>query len=420
MLRYFELTKCGLSQNHEMTVIHKNGHHVILDVTSVPIIVDGTIVGIYGIGKDITEHKKAQNALEQLRYKNELILRSAGEGIFGLDRQGLITFCNPAASRLLGFEIEELIGKDAHSTLHYMRAEESYNSREKCLIHQSLSSGISHHVEEDLFWRKDGTFCSVEYVITPIQEKDEIVGGVVIFKDITERKRTEEYLRKTEKLSVVGQLAAGVAHEIRNPLTSLRGFVQLLRSRISEHTDYFEVMLSEIDRINSIVSEFLFLAKPQVVHFQPKDPRLILKDIIALLDTQAILYNIRIVSDFAQELPLVNCDENQLKQVFINILKNSMEAMPKGGDIIIEAKLSGQDQVLVRFVDHGLGIPEDRLPKLGEPFYTTKEKGTGLGLMVSYKIIEAHQGKIHITSQLQKGTRVDVLLPVQEQVTVLG
>lgn len=414
ILHYFHLTKSGLSQTHEMTVIHKSGQHVILDVTSVPIIVDGKIVGIYGIGKDITEHKKAQTAIQQLQYKNELILNSVGEGIFGLDQAGKITFCNPAASRMLGYEIDELIGQDSYDVLHRVKVVGDPYPKKEYPILQSLSNGVVHHVADEVFWKIDGSFFPVEYVSTPIQEQGQIAGAVVAFKDITERKRTEEYIRKTEKLSVVGQLAAGVAHEIRNPLTALKGFVQLLKSRVGGHGDYFEVMLSEIDRINSIVNEFLFLAKPQVVHFQQKDLRGLLKNIIALLDTQAIIYNIQIMTDFDPDLPLVRCDENQLKQVFINILKNAIEAMPGGGEIMIQVKKQGSNWVLVRFIDQGHGIPEERIPKLGEPFYTTKEKGTGLGLMVSYKIIEAHDGKMHISSQFQKGTTVDVILPVSE------
>lgn len=362
----------------------------------------------------IYDLKRALDALEKLRYKNELILNSAGEGIFGLDQHGFITFCNPAAAGMLGYTIEDLIGKDAHDILHYLKTDGFHYTREQGPIYQALANGINHHITDGVFWRQGGSFFPVEYVSTPIEEQGRIVGAVVTFKDITERKRTEEFIRKTEKLSVVGQLAAGVAHEIRNPLTALKGFVQLLHSETATNHDYFEVMLSEIDRINLIVNEFLFLAKPQVVNFQPKDLRPILKNIISLLDAQAILYNVRIVTDFVQDLPPVNCDENQLKQVFINILKNSMEAMPKGGEIGIEVKLAGPNQVLVRFADQGLGIPEDQLPKLGEPFYTTKEKGTGLGLMVSYKIIEAHQGKIHIASQMSKGTTVDIILPIRK------
>ena len=171
-------------------------------------------------------------------------------------------------------------------------------------------------------------------------------------------------------------------------------------------------MLSELDRINDIVSEFMVIAKPQVVNFEMKDLRKTLHGVISLLDTQAILSKVQIHTEIIDDdIPLINCEENQLKQVFINILKNAIEAMTGGGDIIIQMKVD-DNKIIIRFIDEGCGISEERLPMLGEPFYTTKEKGTGLGLMVCHKIIEAHRGTLHIKSQIDAGTTVDLILPI--------
>ncbi|MHB8172583.1 MAG: ATP-binding protein, partial [Thermincolia bacterium] len=136
------------------------------------------------------------------------------------------------------------------------------------------------------------------------------------------------------------------------------------------------------------------------------------QNIVALLNTQAIISNIRIVTEYDINLPSIDCDENQLRQVFVNILKNAIEAMPGGGEILIKVKPAGDNMVLIRFIDEGYGIPEDKMPRIGEPFYTTKENGTGLGLMVSYKIIENHQGRIEVSSKINKGTTFDIILPV--------
>src|SRR5690606_19175079 len=155
---------------------------------------------------------------------------------------------------------------------------------------------------------------------------------------LTERKKSQEMLVKSEKLSVIGQLAAGVAHEIRNPLTVLKGFTQLLQREFGSKYTYMTTMLSELDRINDIVNEFMTLSKPQFVQFNSNYIYSILNSVISILETQAILVNVHIKLSYANQIPLIHCDENQLKQVFINVIKNSIEAMPFGGgiDIVVE------------------------------------------------------------------------------------
>lgn len=221
----------------------------------------------------------------------------------------------------------------------------------------------------------------------------------------------EELLRRSEKLTTVGQLAAGVAHEIRNPLTTLRGFLQMQQHSKTVNPLHTDIMLSELDRINLIVSEFLILAKPQAVNFQIKDVRFTLGDVVSLLDSEAHLHNIEFSVHFSLEAILVHCEENQLKQVFINILKNAMEAMPSGGQIKLMLYSDEPHLAVIRVIDEGEGISQERMQKLGEPFYTNKEKGTGLGLMISQRIIEAHKGCLQIESEVGKGTVVTITLP---------
>lgn len=228
---------------------------------------------------------------------------------------------------------------------------------------------------------------------------------------MTSRKRMEELLRRSEKLTTVGQLAAGVAHEIRNPLTTLKGFLQLQQRTRALNDNHMDMMLAELERINLIVSEFLVLAKPQAIQFQPKDVRRIVTDVVTLLDSQAKLNNVYFATQFDEFVPLVNCEENQLKQVFINVMKNAMEAMPEGGmvEIAVQSRYKGQVVVVIR--DHGIGIPAEHLSQLGDPFFTSKECGTGLGLMVSQRIIHNHRGLIDIASEQNCGTEVTISLP---------
>ncbi|BBH21717.1 hypothetical protein Back11_30620 [Paenibacillus baekrokdamisoli] len=236
-----------------------------------------------------------------------------------------------------------------------------------------------------------------------------------VFRDITERKKEEEALIKAEKLFIAGQMAAGIAHEIRNPLTSLKGFTQFLKSKTDNYHEYYDIMLTELDRINAIVQEFMALAKPQANHLKNHDLINIMQHVNTLLETQANLNNVQIRTQIDDGHPFVRCDENQLKQVFINILKNAIEAMPEGGEVMIELDTRQSDLVMIQITDQGIGIPKEQLGKLGGPFFTTKSSGTGLGLMVCHRIIQAHQGTMFITSELNKGTTVTIQLPVIQQ-----
>lgn len=234
-------------------------------------------------------------------------------------------------------------------------------------------------------------------------------------KDITERKeKTERYIQKSEKLALIGQMAAGLAHEIRNPLTSIKGFIQLFKSD-SDQQEYYDIVLGELERINNIVGEFLVLAKPSADVFSEKDINVLILDIITLINSESSLNNVQIYVDYEPDLPMVSCEENQLKQVFINLLKNAIEAMPEGGNIFVKIQEKEDGKISVKIKDNGIGIPEERISTLGEPFYTTKEKGTGLGLMTCYKIIESHQGEILIKSKVNDGTLIEVLLPTITQ-----
>ncbi|WP_167859578.1 ATP-binding protein [Paenibacillus cymbidii] len=224
--------------------------------------------------------------------------------------------------------------------------------------------------------------------------------------------QTEEMLRRSEKLAVIGQLAAGVAHEIRNPLTTLRGFVQLQRTRKESSPEQLEIMLAELDRINFIVSEFLILSKPQNIKFQLHDSGAIVRDVVNLLEPQANMSGIALVARIDERLPKIKCECNQLKQVLINLVKNAVESMTEGGSVTIRADRASADCIRIRIVDQGCGMAEDQLKRLGEPFFTNKPGGTGLGLMICQQIIASHKGELRFNSEPGKGTSVEIVLPV--------
>lgn len=387
---------------------------------------NGNLIKINGIDIDINQRKEVEQLLHDSQEKNrQLLIRRLEEteqrfkSLFVYNSDAIFTFnlcgklieANQAAEKLLGYTIEEFQKKGWDAVIvpgdldlykeHFKGVREGK--------HQEFTVSMIH---------KDSRKRDISLKMIPIITDNEFIGIYEIAKDITESKMAEEIMRRSDKLSAVGQLAAGVAHEIRNPLTTLKGFVQLLQSDLDEQ--HAEIMLTELDRINLIVSEFLILSKPQVTNYEVKDMKNILDNIISLLETQAIIKNIQLISEFDLNIPFIKCEQNQLKQVFINLLKNAMEAMPNGGEITVKAKKINEEMVSILVIDQGIGIEEKKIPNLGEPFYTTKEDGTGLGLMVCFKIIENHGGSMKISSQLNKGTTVEVCLPINRPLKEVG
>jgi PAS domain S-box-containing protein len=373
---------------------------------------EGNLIAFVAIQRDITEHKRMEAALIENEKQLRTLINAMPDSVCFKDSEGRWIEANDCCLRVFRLENVPYQGK---------------TDGELALLSPDYREALLQCAESDKRAWEEGKPVRLEEVVyldygdvrifdvskIPLFDPEgKRTGLVVISRDITELKKTEELLRKSEKLSVVGQLAAGVAHEIRNPLTSIRGFIQFIQEGHYKQ-EYFQTILSELDRIQSVVNEFLVLAKPQVIHFTPRNLPPLLHQVVELLQTEAILNNVQIVLEIDPVATMVNCEENQLKQVFINILKNAIEAMPYGGQITIQLKQQGE-ALSIRILDQGEGIAEERIPKLGEPFYTTKEKGTGLGLMISYKIIQAHQGTMKINSQRNKGTTVEIHLPVCE------
>lgn len=381
----------------ELLFYMPNGQCKQLEFTSKMDVTDGHHLTIL---RNVSDRKRMEKELRESEQKFRKIFNGAMDGIVLLDDSYTIIDANPTASFILDIPLDYIHKYNLHDLISY----------------DKMESGSMHFfdemTEEIPFKLQNNKEKILEFSL-----KRNIIENMnlAIFRDITEKKELEERLRKSDTLSVVGELAAGIAHEIRNPMTALKGFIQLLEANVKEDFSmYFNVITSELSRIESIITEFLILAKPQAISYQEKDVVTIMKETIDLLNAQAILVNVQIQLNHNGSVPLVYCEPNQLKQVFINILKNAIEVMPRGGTIVVDIFMKNENELQITIIDEGSGIPEDKIKRLGEPFYTTKDRGTGLGLMVSYKIIEEHCGSVEVESKVGNGTAFHITLPIKQ------
>ncbi|WCN37298.1 ATP-binding protein [Aneurinibacillus uraniidurans] len=342
----------------------------------------------------------------------QIIMNSIPDFVNLKDKDGRWLFANQAAIRTFRMEGDIYKGKTDVELEPYCAL--SYDELLHCekTDEQAWKNGGETRFEE-VFVNEDGETTIFDVIKIPIfHHNGERQFLLVISRDITIRKHAEEVIQKVHTLNIIGELAAGVAHEIRNPLTSLKGFTQLLHRDIGERKDYAQIMMEELKRIEEITTEFLMLAKPQKIKYQQENIISIINRSITLVNQQAILKNIEVELDFELNIHNIQCEANHLNQVFINVLKNAIDSMEGQGKVTVRVKVGERENVIVSVSDQGCGIPRDRIAKLGRPFYTTKEKGTGLGMMVSYNIIKNHQGDIQVESEVGKGTTFHISLPV--------
>ncbi|MDR0142977.1 PAS domain-containing protein [Bacillus sp. JHAA] len=356
---------------------------------------------------DISSRKKFQTILQKSRERYQLLIQNSIDTIAVIHNDKWV-FMNESGISLFEAETyEDLIGKNVYDQLHPCD-HDGVKQRIQNIIDRKTESEI---IKQSWFTFKNRLIYT-EMVCIPTTFFGETAVQVIL-RDISERKQTEELMLKSEKLSIAGQLAAGIAHEIRNPLTAIKGFLQLMKPTMGENEHYFEIVFSELSRIELILSELLMLAKPQQNAVKERvNLKKIISEVTALLETQANLKGIFIKTDYEHDSMYINGDQNQLKQVFINLIKNAVESMPDGGTVHI-IMTEEEYSVNVTVKDEGDGIPENVLKRIGEPFLTTKEKGTGLGLMVTFNLIKNHQGAIQVDSKPDRGTAFHITFPKQ-------
>ncbi|WP_342500104.1 ATP-binding protein [Bacillus sp. FSL M7-0791] len=365
----------------------------------------------------VSDLNKREKEAHELTERLNRITDNLQEIVFETDEKGHIIFLNQAWKQMTGYDIDECLG-----TMY-----NQYFDQEERVI-QHLSSVIKEHKDsgriELQLLHKEGkkVWGDVHYKLY-FDEQHQFTGGIGTVADITKQKLAKLELERSnqqvqmqaQKLAVAGQIAAGIAHEVRNPLTSVNGFLQLMKTQYPERTDYFDIIFSEIKRIDFVLSELLVLAKPQSVHFQEVQLHGLLEQVITLLKTNAVLANIDLKQPFKkQDAGAILADANQMKQLFINLIKNAIEAMPEGGSIYISTeKVMNEWKITIK--DEGKGMSEEDIQKIYDPFFSTKTEGTGLGLTICAAILKDHHGRMDVVSELGKGTAFHIYLPVWQK-----
>ncbi|MBY0124513.1 EAL domain-containing protein [Bacillus sp. S/N-304-OC-R1] len=375
-----------------------------------PIKREGQVVEVIGSCVDITEMKQIKEALEQTESNYRLITENMTDLVSVCDPNGRVTYASPSHQKVLGFIPD--IKNQEYSWVHQ---DDLPNIGEKFIqIVKSKSTSIM----EFRIRHSNGQWLYVETQFNPVIGKDgEVEYVVLVSRDISDRKKEEEFIRKTETLSVAGQLAAGIAHEIRNPLTSVKGFLQIMQQELKT-SSYIDLMLSEITDIEKIIKEFLTFAKPQAGKTLVTDIKVLIEQVIPLISSQSILKNIEIVQLIDPKLPLIYCDDNQIKRVLINILRQSVQSMKNGGTIIIQAANDGTEYIKIRLVHQGCNISNDQMITMYEPYCITQDKETGLGIMICHKIIQEHGGTIHFDSDANQRMIIEIVLPIRTPVNL--
>jgi two-component system sensor histidine kinase HydH len=380
-------------------------HHAFLMGAILVVLGTGALYFIF----IVQNYYLVDRSLARMKTYTENVVESMADGLISIDNEKKIVTLNRRAGEILGTTEEELKGKKIDEVLGQDIEAFLRSAGEKVII-RDQEMELPH---------RSGKEIPLSLSATPL--KDEMgreMGSVFLLRDLREIRALQEKVRRSERLSSLGRLAAGVAHEIRNPLSSIRGFAQYFMRRFQsqeEEQGYASVMVKEVDRLNRVITELLDFARP-------KDPRRELHSLenimdhsLKLLEPELARRKVGIEREFEPNLPPVLTDHDQISQAFLNLLLNSIESMDGGGKIRIRLKKGRvRPSVEVSITDTGRGIALEDLGKVFEPFFSTKSRGTGLGLAIVHQIVESHRGDIEVESREGMGTTFRIILPTSE------
>ncbi len=367
-----------------------------------------------------------KDMIERCRYvqwlkRNERYMRNAlmdtADAILSMDTNNIIRSWNKGAERIYGYKRKEIIGKPMAILFPPDRIHEL-----DIMARIVREKGHIKNMETERL-RNDGRRAAVSITRTPVfDDSNNLIGYTAVVSDITERKKMERQLIRTEKMASVGAFAAGLAHEIKNPLNSMSIQLGLLERRLANVSDdlleknleTIRIIREGIDRLVNLTNDFLHFSSFFQLNTNLENINALLSASISLMEGTCQSKAIRLERRFSPDLPLVEVDREKIQQVFLNLMQNSVEAMSDGG--IIKVKTSHENEsIVIRIMDTGCGIPAEQMDHIFEIFYSTKENGTGLGLAIVHPILELHGGEIQIESDVGKGTTCTVILPLRQE-----
>ncbi len=357
-----------------------------------------------------------------MRVDADALVAGLPDAVIGVDEDLRIVIWNPAAEALLGRSARRVAGR----TLKEVFPAATSLARH---LADTLATGESRSESEAQVEAADGRSVPVSIVTAPLAgASGAVAAAVAVVRDISRLRQLEAEMRRGQTLAAAGQIAVGLAHEVRNPLGAIRGAVQLLKRELGDEArwrEYTDVLLSEVDRVNRIIEMLLDLGRPVALRPVPLNIHQVLERVALLCEEMAAVRGVTISRRYDPSLPPILADEDRIAQVFHNLVRNAVEAMPEGGRLTLATGLSldppfakvdvgrgPRSMALVQVADEGPGIPEATRARLFTPFFTTKHKGLGLGLALSHRIVEEHKGAMQIVSEPGRGTTVSCFLPL--------
>ena len=355
-------------------------------------------------------YRAARSSLSRIKAFSDSLVENMPIGLVATDAGGRLIAFNQTAEAILKRTAGEVLGKPAEEILPGSCRELFRTlAAERRLIEREIDCAVA-----------EGRTIPLEVIATTLREEDgAFLGHVILFRDMTEIRRLEEEVARSRRLASLGSLAAGVAHEIRNPLSSIKGFASYFRERYRdnpEDRETAEVMIREVDRLNRVITQLLEFARPLTMDRVPTPLPAVIRHALKMVEGEARKKGVTLETDLSAEIGEVPLDADRMTQVFLNLCLNAIAAMEAGG--VLRVSLARRDERTVRITvaDTGIGIPKEDLPRVFDPYFTTRSSGTGLGLAIVHKIVEAHGGEVRLESEPGRGTTATILLPKKTEV----